>query len=69
MSRCCQSQKDGYLPSKLHSLTQFLTGKLMLSKSLGFPRGKRVTDHHSILAPETVDFSQGLLPPLAQRQC
>ena len=35
----------------------------MLSTALGFPIGKRVTDHCSILAPEAIGFSQELLPP------
>ena len=34
----------------------------MLSTALGFPIGKRVTDHCSILAPEAIGFSQDLLP-------
>ena len=32
----------------------------MLSTALGFPKGKRVTDHYAILAQEAVGFSQGL---------
>ena len=40
----------------------------MLSKSLGFSKGKSVTDHYSILAPKFVGFSQILLPPWAQRK-
>ena len=28
----------------------------MLPTVLGFPKGKRVTDHYSILAPEAVGF-------------
>ena len=35
----------------------------MLSTALGFPIGKRVTDHCSILAPEAIGFSQELLQP------
>ena len=35
----------------------------MLSTALGFPIGKRVTDHCSILAPEAIGFFQELLPP------
>ena len=35
----------------------------MLSTALGFSKGKRVTDQYSVLAPETVRFSQALLPP------
>ena len=35
----------------------------ILSTALGFIIGKRVTDHCSILVPETVGFSQELLPP------
>ena len=35
----------------------------MLPTAAGFSKGKRVTDHHSILAPEAVGFSQGLLRP------
>ena len=38
----------------------------MLSIALGFSKGKRVTDHYSILTPEAVGFSQALLLPLAQ---
>ena len=33
----------------------------MLSTALGFPKDKRVTDHYSILEPEAVGFSQGML--------
>ena len=40
----------------------------MLSTAPGRPKGKRVTDHYSILAPEAVGFSQGLLRPGAQRK-
>ena len=35
----------------------------VLSTTLGFRIGKKVTDHCSILAPEVIDFSQELLPP------
>ena len=35
----------------------------MLSTGLGFPVGKKVTDHCFILVPEAVGFSQALLPP------
>ena len=35
----------------------------MLSTALGFPVGKRVTDHCSILVPEAAGFSQEFLPP------
>ena len=34
----------------------------MLSTALGFPKDKRITDHYSILEPEAVGFSQGILP-------
>ena len=34
--------------------------------SLDFPKGKRVTDHYSILARKIMDLSQDLLPPKAQ---
>ena len=34
----------------------------MLSTGLGFPIGKRVTDHYSIFVPEAVGFFQELLP-------
>ena len=34
----------------------------MLPTALGSPIGKRVTDHCSILVPQTVGFSQELLP-------
>ena len=35
----------------------------MLSTALGFPVGKRVTDHCSNLVLEDVGFSKELLPP------
>ena len=35
----------------------------MLPRALGFPIGKRVTDHCPILVLEAVGFSQELLPP------
>ena len=35
----------------------------VLPTALGFPIGKRVTDHCSILVLETVGFSKELLPP------
>ena len=35
----------------------------MLPTALGFPIGKRVTDHCTILVPKAVGFSQELLPP------
>ena len=37
--------------------------EVMLSTALGFPIGKKVTDHCSNLVPETVGFPQELLPP------
>ena len=40
----------------------------MLSITLGFPKGKRVTDPYSVLALEAVGSSQVLLPPWAQRK-
>ena len=47
------------LISKYHPQNQ----EAMLSSALGFPKGKIVTDHCSILLPEAVGFSQELLPP------
>ena len=38
----------------------------MLSTALDFPKGKGVTDHYSILAHDTVGFSEDLLPTWAQ---
>ena len=35
----------------------------MFSSALGFPKGKIVADHCSILLPEAVGFSQDLLSP------
>ena len=34
----------------------------MLSTALGFPKGKGVTDHYSILAQDAVGFSEEVLP-------
>ena len=47
----------------LQSKCQPQNKKAMLSTALGFPIGKRVTDHYSILVPEAVGLSQELLPP------
>ena len=47
----------------LHSKYQPQNKEAMLSTALGFPVGKRVTDHCSILVPEAVGFPQELLPP------
>ena len=38
----------------------------MLSAALDFPKGKRITDHYSILAQEAVAFSQELPTSWAQ---
>ena len=55
-----------------HSVTKTLNSqtlnlaqkKNMLSAALGFPKGKRITDHYSTLVLETTTgFSQELLPP------
>ena len=34
----------------------------MFSTALGFPKGKRVTDHDYILEPKAVGFSKEVLP-------
>ena len=43
----------------------------MFSTTLGFPKGKRATDHCSILALKAMGFSQELLQPRTQfnRRC
>ena len=35
----------------------------MPSTALGFPKGKRVIEHYSILTPEAIGFFQVLLQP------
>ena len=45
----------------LHSKCQ-PQNKEVRTTALGFPIGKRVTDHCPILVPEAVGFSQELLP-------
>ena len=57
LSLVIQSQRD------LNHQRQPQHLESMFSAALGFPKGKRVTDHYSILAQEAVGFSQGLLPP------
>ena len=52
----------------LHSKCQPQSKEAMLPTALGFPIGKRVTDHCSILVPKAVGFSQELLPTRTQRQ-
>ena len=47
----------------LHSKCQPQNKKTVLSTAFGFPIGKRVTDHCSILVLEFVGFSQEWLPP------
>ena len=40
----------------------------MLYTALGFPIGKRVTDHCSVLVPKSVGYSQELLLPRVERK-
>ena len=52
-----------YLVTKaLKSPTLTTAQEGMLPTTLGFPKGKRVIDHYSILAQEVVGFSRGLQP-------
>ena len=62
--RCITSDYgSGYADTTLKCQPQ--NKETMMSTTLGFPIGKRVSDHWSILVPEAVGFSKELLPPFA----
>ena len=60
---CCITPDYGSMYADTTIKTSNSEQETMLSTALGFPTGKRVTDHCSILVPEAVGFSQELLPP------
>ena len=60
---CCITPDYSSTYTDTTIITSTSEKETMLSTALGFPTGKRVNDHSSILVPEAVGFPQDLLPP------